>query len=169
MGLLDMFKRKTSIRTEKGTSMPSADELFELGKACHTQDPQKGFQYFLRAAEMGNRNAMNRVGLCYLYKYQGASFDIERSAYWFERGAQEAEKVGDAQCMLKIAMCYMSGVGVKQNDDIARTWLQKAVKNGHEAARKYLENYEQQKIAVTIIMKGAVETNGIPPKGNGQL
>ncbi|MCC8130401.1 MAG: hypothetical protein LIO72_01420 [Ruminococcus sp.] len=59
---------------------------------------------------------MNKVGYSYLYQGCGTEFDIEKSAYWFEQGA----KKGQTGCMILISQFYMSGVGVRENDETAK-------------------------------------------------
>ena len=138
--------------------------MFQLGKGCEEEDPSKAFQYFMESAEMGNIDAMNKVGFCYLYKGRCAPFDVEKSVYWFEKGANG----GNVRCMMMLVHFYLSGVGVQQSDEIARKLLQIALKSDEEKIvaieKKRLNDFEGTRAIMSALMKTAVKMGGIPPK-----
>ena len=55
------------------------------------------------------------------------SVDNEQAAIWY----QKAAKQGYADAQYNLAHMYYSGLGIEQNIDIARKWMQKAVDQGH--------------------------------------
>ena len=164
MGIFDRFKKSDHIPTSGATKQLTAEDLFEQGKAYQALSPDKAFQCYLQAAEMGYAIAMGQVGICYLHQGHGVECSTEKAAYWFEKGAN----AGNARCMTLISAFYMAGVAREQNDDIARDWLQKAIETGDEnaiaTANKRLNDYEMQKITWNAILNGAEEMGGIPPK-----
>ena len=49
-----------------------AEKLFNLAVACEDEDPQKAFELFKKAAELGNVEAMFATGIRY---YRGEGYD----------------------------------------------------------------------------------------------
>ena len=45
--------------------------------------------------------------------------------------------------MVKLAKCYLYGLGVDQDKETAKLWLQKADQRGDEYAREYLKNIDR--------------------------
>ncbi len=157
---MGLFGKKTKTGGSANTATP--EELFLQGKAIEQTDPNRAFQLFLASAQGSYPDAMNKVGYAYLYQGMGAEFDVRKSAYWFDQGARR----GQPGCMLLISQFYMSGVGVEENDEAAKYWLQMGVQSGNEKLAKVaqgrLDDYANTKIVVTAVMENAVKFNGIP-------
>ena len=140
------------------------EKLLQKGDSYKKTDPQKSFQYFYKAAQQGNAEAMRRVGLAYLYLDRGAPFDPVKSANWLEQAAQH----GVAKAMLPLAQYYMSGIGKNEDDEVAKMWLEKAENSSDEPAariaRKWLNDYSMTKTTTKALLDTAVEIGGIPPK-----
>lgn len=51
---------------------------------------------------------------------------------------KRAAKRGDADAQYNLAMYYHYGLGVSENDKMARQWLQKAADAGHEKSKECL-------------------------------
>ena len=163
MGLFNSTKKNRN-QGGNNTNQSLGDKLFQFGKECEESDPSKAFDYFIQAAEMGSIEAMNKVGFCYLYHRNGAPFDIQKSLYWFQKGANE----GDAKCMMMLSQFYISGVGVPQSYDTAKELMEKAAKVGDEKtvaiANRRLIDFQNTCLTVTALMETIVEFKGRPPK-----
>jgi TPR repeat protein len=84
-----------------------------------------------KAAESGNVNAQNNLGLLY----------FEKEAYlqaveWFLRAA----KLGLPEAQYNLAVLYLKGLGVKQNKEQAIHWMHKAASQGNLIAAMTLDN-----------------------------
>lgn len=140
------------------------EKLLQKGDSYKKTDPQKSFQYFYKAAQQGNAEAMRKVGMAYLWQNSGAPFNLEKSAYWLEQAAQRDV----AKAMLPLAQYYMAGV-VKNEDDIAaKMLLEKAANSNDEKtaqiAKKWLNDYTNVKSTSIGMLNVAIEMGGIPPK-----
>lgn len=142
------------------------EELFEFAESLKLKNPEKAFQYYLQAANMGHAIAMYMVGQAYLYKGKGADFNIEQAAYWYEQSAQNGYDKG----MAVTAWFYMAGIVMPQSDEIAKQWMQKAIEVGDEKTAVIVEgnfnNFANYKINITALLNVAIDMEGIPPKEN---
>lgn len=86
--------------------------------AYDKKDYKKAFLFFERAANGGDINAMNKLGLMY-YKGQGTKKDYQKAKYWFEK----AEAKGSAYSKYYLGFMYYFGKGVKKNPEIAKRFL----------------------------------------------
>lgn len=172
MGLLDIFKKNDG-RSAQPQTQPqlqlTADEVLEQGKAFESLgDMEAAFKTYLQAAEMGNTEAMHKVGQAYLYKHKGAPFDLKKSAYWYEKAA----KGGLPSSMMMLSQCYLAGAGVPESDEIARQWMERAIDESRrigenktiEIATRRLNDMAGTKKTLQALYKVAVEMEGIPPK-----
>lgn len=170
MGLLDIFKRKTSFAQSQTQPQLSADEILEQGRALESQgDMESAFKAYLQAAEMGSIKAMHRVGQAYLFKYQGAPFDLRKSAEWHEKAAEG----GNIPSMIMLAQCHLAGAGVPESDEIARQWLERALEEDKriggtrmgEIAAEWLNDMAKAKRSMQILYSDVVQMEGLlPPK-----
>lgn len=165
MGFLNIFKKNKMVTDMvQAESQLSASELFEQGEIYQTLNPEKAFQYYLQSANKGYSKAMHKVGQCYLYKDKGATFDIQKSVYWYKKAAEN----DDPKAMAMLSWFYMAGMGVPQSDEIAKQWMQKAMAIGDEKTvtivKRKLDNYEKEKKIIIALFEVAIEMNGIPRK-----
>ncbi len=168
MGLLDIFKRNAGSALPQAQPQLTADEILEQGKAFAAQgDMEAAFKTYLQAAEMGDVEAMHRVGQAYLYKYEGAPFDLKKSAEWYEKAA----KGGHISSMMMISQCYLAGAGVPESDEIAKQWMERAIEESKrigrtkviESATKRLNDMADAKRSMRALYAVAVDMGGIPP------
>lgn len=170
MGLLDIFKKKEDHAAPwQAHPQLAADEVLEQGKAFESQgDMEAAFGAYLQAAEMGDIEAMPKVGQAYLYKYKGAPFDLKKSAEWYEKAAEG----GRIPSMIMISQFYLAGAGVPESDEIAKQWLERALEEARrtgetkaiEIATRRLNDIVVTKEAVKALYAAAIEMGGIPPK-----
>lgn len=168
MGLLDIFKKNGDSAPQPTQTRLTADEVLEQGKALAAQgDIEAAFKTYLQAAEMGNTEAMHRVGQAYLYKRNGAPFDLKKSAEWYEKAA----KCGRTSSMIAISQCYLAGAGVPESDEVAKQWMERAIEESKrigetkiiEIATKRLSDIAGTKKTMQALYAVAVEMEGIPP------
>ncbi len=165
MGFLDIFKKNgSSVRPQL-----TADEVLEQGKAFEAQgDMEAAFKTYLQAAEMGNTEAMHKVGQAYLYKYKGAPFDLKKSAEWYEKAA----KGGRIPAMMMISQCYLAGAGVTESDEISKQWMERAIEESKqigetrtiEIATRRLNDMPRTKKSMQALYEVAIQMEGIPPQ-----
>jgi len=91
---------------------------FGLGKP---QSYEQAMEYYLRAAYLGNLEAMCNLG--YMYSVgQGTEKNVEKSFYWYLKSAES----GYLHSMRDVGQAYYFGVGVKVDYKEAVNWFLKA-------------------------------------------
>eukprot|EP01088_Endostelium_zonatum_P022223 TRINITY_DN934_c0_g1_i1.p1 TRINITY_DN934_c0_g1~~TRINITY_DN934_c0_g1_i1.p1 ORF type:complete len:145 (+),score=49.46 TRINITY_DN934_c0_g1_i1:135-569(+) len=116
----------------------SAEAQYLLG-LCYNdgygveQDDVLAFEWNIKAAEQDYVPAQVNVGS---YYYWGGVFD--EAVHWWNRAAQE----GDAEAQFKMGECYEQGVGVKQDEGLARRWWLMAAEQGYVPAQEKLCVYD---------------------------
>ena len=169
MRLLDIFKKNGGPMPPQAQPQLTADEVLEQGKALAAQgDMEVAFKTYLQAAEMGNVEAMHKVGQAYLYKHQGAPFDLKKSAEWYEKAA----KGGRIPSRMMLSQCYLAGAGVPESDETAKQWMERAIEESKrtgetkmiEIATKRLNDMAGTKKSMQVLYAVAVQMEGIPPK-----
>lgn len=167
MGLLDIFKKNSCSAPLQAQPQFTADEVLEQGKALASQgDMESAFRTYLQAAEMGNTEAMHKVGQAYLYKHEGAPFDLKKSAEWYEKAA----KGGRISSMMMLSQCYLAGAGVPESDEIAKQWMERALEKARrtgetrtiEIATRRLNDMAGTKISMQALYTVAAQMEGIP-------
>lgn len=96
---------------------------FGLGKK---HDFKEAFGLYLKAAELGNLEAMCDLGYMYLVG-QGVKMDKEKSAYWYKKSAD----LGYVHSMRDIGQNYLYGEGVEKNDKLAVKYFRLASENNY--------------------------------------
>ncbi|RIB08295.1 hypothetical protein C2G38_2271551 [Gigaspora rosea] len=93
------------------------------------KDEKKAFEYYLKAAELGNPVAMNDVGLCYKY---GIGVEINyQNAFQYR---MKFADLGDAYGMCGVGLHYDNGIGVDQDYNKAFEYYEKAANMGVNGA-----------------------------------
>lgn len=119
---------------QKAIDMDYAPATYHRGTLLSEQGKEKeAFEYYQKAAEQGNENAMLQVGLCY---QQGAGVPLN-SKKAYEHFLQMSEN-GYASGTFMVANCYIEGIYVDQDMRKAEEWLLKAAEDGHTMACYYL-------------------------------
>ena len=107
--------------------------LFNLGvrneKRGIAQDKKKAIELFQRAADLGNADAMNKLGV-YHYKGNGVLQDKKKSIELYQKAAD----MGNTDAMFNLAVCYERGEGVSQDKKKAIELYQRASDMGNTDA-----------------------------------
>jgi len=102
---------------------------FHLSGILFPYDEELAFNYFTKAANLKNKNAMYNMGVL---KKQGIGCDVdpnEAVEWWLK-----AEAEGDTASMYNLAMCHRDGSGVEKSSKSYWTWLSKAADFGDREA-----------------------------------
>lgn len=85
------------------------------------------------AAECGNPDAMDRLGVCYATG-DGLFLNYAKAVSWFRKAAA----LGNADAMSHLGMCYDLGCGADRDYAKAVSWYTKAAKLGNADAMNHL-------------------------------
>lgn len=78
------------------------------------KDDQKALEWYRKAAELGDAEAIYRIGSYYHWDV----YDYEEALEWYKKAAA----LGHAEAMLRIGQLYSDGDGVEQNDEESARW-----------------------------------------------
>jgi TPR repeat protein len=118
---------------QEASNLGSGHATLLIGLAAKKDDPARALPILEKAADLGVREAMTEVGLCYLHG-EGVSKDVTDAEWWF----QKASDHGDPAGMLILGECYLSGKGVKQDNAKALKLIQDAADHRFGDAKNLL-------------------------------
>ena len=126
------------------SSMPSgltAQEYFNIGfNYQKNKDYTNAFQYYLKAAQMGDTQCQQVVGEFYIWNNNitGIPYNPTEGFRWLNITMNNGRDLA----IFKIGVCYEQGLGVKKNIAKAREYYMKAIRINSDAenARKRLKN-----------------------------
>ena len=95
-----------------------------------TEDSGCSAELYQKAAEQGDADAQNNLGLCYVHGC-GVEQNYSEALKWLRKSAEQ--EYADAQ--YNLGVCYESGMGVSQDYSEALKWLRKAAEQGHGEAQ----------------------------------
>jgi localization factor PodJL len=107
--------------------------LFERGRGVPA-DPKKAVQWYLAAAQAGNRKAMHNLAVAYA-QGTGTAKDFSEAARWFAKAAT----LGLADSQFNLAVLYERGLGVPQSLIDAYKWYAIAAQQGDSESKARLE------------------------------
>ena len=104
-----------------------------------SQNLPKAAKYYYKAGKMGNPMGWYQLG-CMYYNGQGVQKNIEKAVeYW-----KQSANMGHAKSQHDVGLIYSKGIlSVQPGEsrfEVAKKWLRKAAKQGHEDATYYLVN-----------------------------
>ena len=103
----------------KGANLGSSDACHAMAQLFFRQGSDlKYFEAELKAAEMGNEEAMLNVAGAYK-QGQGTLKNIGKSTHWLLRSAEK----GNPESMTKVALAYVEGFGLSENPMEGLAWL----------------------------------------------
>lgn len=98
-------------------------------------DDKKAVQYFLKAADMGDRCAQAALGAMYELGRGVPSPDPELAFYWYRKAAVQGHPEGQRN----LARCYETGKGTSLDLAKAMDWYNRSAKQGNPRAIEALE------------------------------
>ena len=107
-------------------------DLYYQGKYVELNE-SIAFEWFKKAAELGNKKAMNNLGVCYMYG-QGCEKDLNLAFYWYKKAAELGNKIA----MNNLGLCYEDGKGCEKDLNLAFYWYKKAAELGNKIAMNNL-------------------------------
>ena len=93
----------------------------------------EALQSIRKAAEQGNADAQNDLGVCY-ETGDGMGRDQAEAAKWYRKAAEQ----GNAKAQRNLGVCYEYGRGVGEDPKEAVNWYRKAAEQGNADAQKSL-------------------------------
>ena len=106
------------------------DTLAQFVYGCHliehTEEKHIGFEYIIKAAEMGFSWANEKIGNCY-YDGVGTVQDYEKAIEWYKNAAEQDEPFAQN----RLGLCYYYGIGVEQDYIWASIWFHKVARKGY--------------------------------------
>ncbi|SEK97968.1 SEL1-like repeat protein [Ruminococcus albus] len=105
-----------------------------------SENYDKMYEYYKKAADMGYAEAEAYVGMCYLSGNGVSESDFE-AMNWFKKSAERGCGLG----YYGMADCYLNGYGVEKDENEALKWYSKAHDQGVvRAAKDIAEMYDNQ-------------------------
>jgi uncharacterized protein len=101
-------------------------QIYRFGLSKQGENPQKAFEYYLKAANQYHPEAMREVGNAYLYAY-GIGEDFQLAQQWLIK----ANKLNDSIAAFSLGYIYYQGKGVKKDLGSAINWFMKAASDNH--------------------------------------
>src|SRR5437762_12904768 len=108
------------------TTNDEVDTLLELARindyepGCK-QNPEKAFQYYKQAAELGSPYAQYCVGTCYAQGYGVLKDDVEAFTRFLTSALQKPPGFSCAQHA--VGVCFRDGKGAPKDDPEAVRWF----------------------------------------------
>ena len=108
--------------------------------------PETGFEYALKAAELGLEPSMLDVSVCYKTG-RGVLKNIGKSTYWLLRSAES----GNVDSMANLGLAYISGFGVQENPLEGLAWLYVAEHKNNMASADLIKDAESRLNSALIL------------------
>ena len=106
---------------------------FELGEGGAEKDYKKSFEYYLRAAELGDAGAQFWVGYKYFHQ-QGTEKNDKEMIKWLKKSANQENSM---------AQWLLGGFDIEENIELGMELLNKSAQSGNEFAKKKLEELKE--------------------------
>lgn len=94
---------------------------------------KKGVEYVMKAADMGNEQAMNDLGLAYQYGLVTGEEDGDNAFKWYNLAIENA---AGANAEHNLARCYEKGIGTKIDLEKSEEFERLAIKHGYKPKKK---------------------------------
>lgn len=113
---------------------------------------QRALQLLAEAATAGNTAAMARLAM---YELLGEGLITDKNASQ-EAGVEwvkQAASANDSRAQRLLSKLYYQGVGVSQDMDAGKLWLEQAAKNGHPEAAAVVAQWQQAEDLISVQQK----------------
>ena len=143
------------LRTEQGLVDGAIEHIKRLEKQRGAGkgdgvpvDKTEAAKWYRKAAEQGDAEAQNKLGVCYVMG-EGVPVDKAEAAKWYRKAAEQRHAKGQ----YNLGMCYDYGVGVPVDKTEAAKWYRRAARRGNADAKKALDKIGDVTLP-TIKIKG---------------
>lgn len=127
---IDVEKAEKVCASELAEKPNDPDIIFSMARiADASEDYKNSFRLYLRAAELGSRDAASELAGSYQFGY-GVQQSSEQAIKW----AKKAHELGSAQGSYFLGLAYRDGSGVISNDEKSIEFLEIASKRGSSKA-----------------------------------
>lgn len=131
---LGAVKDEPDVVVEESEIVAQTQQLYLLGKQYYNGDGvecdyAKAYEYYQKAADLGNGDAMNAIGDLY-YLGKGLEQDYVKAMLWYLR----ASEFDNSEAMNSIGDLYSLGDGVEYDELKAKEWYLKAAELGNSDA-----------------------------------
>jgi len=124
----------------------------QLGQQSCTRDHAQAFEYFMKAAQQDQLEALNRLVQMY-YEGLGVAQDLDEAGYY----AHKAALAGYPSAQFKLAHLYHHGLGVARDEAQALHWYRQAAHGGDADAQVVLFKYYANGLLVEKDLVQALE------------
>jgi len=125
---------------------PSAFALMTRAKAAHQRgDDVEAMRWYRKAADLGNANAMENIGMLYRTG-QGVVRDDAEALRWWRKAAD----LGDANAMNQIGGAYRDGRGINRDYIEAMRWFRPSADRGNMHAMTAIGFLYQHGLGVNL-------------------
>lgn len=112
------------------------NQRFELYGLTDTKNYELTRIRIKAIASTGDTDAMLTAGLCELGVLSGCGWRVHRDVHEAVKWFREGDRHGDSRCTVNLALAYYGGIGVRQNQETAISYLRKAA-NQEDAIAQY--------------------------------
>lgn len=98
-------------------------------------DYEKHFEYYLKAAEAGDKKAQFKVGM-YYRKGEYVEKDLKKSFEWLQRGSDDKMRLGSK---FQLAYAYEMGWGTTKDLKLAKKLYRECEEKGHPKAKEAIK------------------------------
>ena len=119
---------------------------------AHQSARQRALQLLAEAATAGNTAAMARLAM-YELLCEGLKTDKNSSQLAGVEWVKQAASANDSRAQRLLSKLYYQGVGVSQDMDAGKLWLEQSAKNGHPEAATVLAQWQQAQSLISVQQK----------------
>ena len=142
--ILDQFERQIAKQRK-----PRAQVMFS---ESHQRARQHALELLIKAATAGNTTAMARLAM-YELLGEGLIADKNESQAEGVDWLKKAASAKDSRAQRLLSKLYYQGVGVPQDIDSGKLWLEQAAKNGHPEAAMVMAQWQQAQALISVQQK----------------
>lgn len=118
-----------------GDSAQAREALRKGDEASERKDYETAMRWYRQAAENGNAEAQDNVGLFYLMG-MGVKKDAAEGARWLRKAAAQGNEVAERN----LGVMYLQGMGVPADREEGIRWLRKAAAHGDDESKAALKS-----------------------------
>ena len=118
-----------------GDSAQAREALRKGDEAAEGKDYKTALRWYRQAAETGNAEAQDDVGLFYLMG-MGVKKDPAEGARWLRKAAAQGNPVAERN----LGVMYLQGIGVPADREEGIRWLRKAAAHGDDESKAALKS-----------------------------